>query len=187
MKKWWAPDGVGVGRSRYLSDSRIVRYYAGEGTDDRGRSLAETQGLDHRLMEHRHDFIQWMFPLRQPSGFNPDAPVLSDRDIRAFHDRPDLRANLRRSFEVFLSFLGLELVGGDVRDVADRASRPHVFEIPNHNWLRVTRVLLCLKTLGLDDECQAFFAYLQDAYERGVGVTDGTFAYWRDAAGGVAR
>ncbi len=165
--------------------SPILRYYGGTGADDRGRTLAETQALDARRMEYYHDFIQWLFPLCQPSGYNPGAPVLTDDDVRAFLDRAELRENLRRSFAAFLAFLGLEYADGSVR--AAGPVRPRVFEIPNHNWLRITRVLLCLKTLGLDDECRAFFAYLEGVYEGGGGVTRDTFAYWEGAARGEAR
>ena len=167
--------------------SPIVRYYCGQGTDDRGRTLAETQALDAQRMEYYHDFIQWLFPLRQPSQFNAGAPVLSDEDIREFHERPELRANLRRSFIAFLGFLGLDYHDGIVRADRDRGLRSKIFEIPNHNWLRITRVLLCLKTLGLDEESAAFFEYLKDAYDRRVGITEETFEYWQDAARGIAR
>jgi hypothetical protein len=165
--------------------SAILRYYGGTGTDDRGRTLAETQALDHQRMEYYHDFIQWLFPLRQPSGYNPGAPTLTDDDVRAFHDRPELRENLRQSFAAFLAFLGLEYADGSVRPAGP--VRPRVFEIPNHNWLRITRVLLCLKILGLDDECRAFFAYLKGVFENGSGVTRDRFGYWQDAARGEAR
>jgi hypothetical protein len=167
--------------------SPVVRFYSGQGTDERGRSLADIQGLDDTRMEYFHDFIQWMFPLRQPSAFNAGAPVLTDDDVREFHERPELRAALRRSFEAFLGFLGLEYADGAVRETAKFARRAKVFEIPNHNWLRITRVLLCLHTLGLVDECRAFFDYLKGVYEQRRGVTDDTFQYWRDAASGVAR
>ncbi len=165
--------------------SSIVRYYSGAGTDGRGRTLAETQALDAERMEYYHDFIQWMFPLREPSQYNPDAPTLTDLDIAAFRARPELRANLGGSFVAFLKFLGLEYAGGSVRPSGP--ARPKVFEIPNHNWLRITRVLLCLKILGLDDEARAFFAYLQSVYEGGGGVTRQTFDYWKAAAEGKAR
>jgi hypothetical protein len=167
--------------------SPIVRFYSGQGTDDRRRSLADIQALDDARMEYIHDFIQWMFPLRDRSAYNPEAPVLTDDDVREFHDRPELRAALRRSFEAFLRFLGLEYADGSVRETERFPRRAKVFEIPNHNWLRITRVLLCLHTLGLVDESRAFFDYLQGVYEQRRGVTDDTFAYWRDAASGVAR
>ena len=168
-------------------DSPLVRFYSGEGTDDHGRTLADVLAFDHNRMEYVHDFIQWLFPTCEPSDYNPDAPTLTGDDVRAFRERPELREKLRRSFEGFLDFLGLEYVGDEVGEVAGRGPRRKVFEIPNHNWLRITRVLLCLKTLGLDDECRAFFEYLELVYDRGDGVAAGTFAYWRDASRGVAR
>jgi hypothetical protein len=167
--------------------SPIVRYYSGQGTDDRGRTLAEVQAFDDSMMEYIHDFIQWVFPLRDRSAFHPEAPVLTDEDVRAFRERPELRAALRRSFERFLGFLGLEYAGGAVRETDAFARRARVFEIPNHNWLRITRVLLCLHTLGLPDERRAFFDYLESVYKSRRGVTPDTFAYWSDAARGVAR
>ena len=168
-------------------DSPVVRYYRGKGTDARGRTLAEVQAFDHARMEYVHDFIQWLFPLEQASAYNAGAPILTPADVAAFRDDPALRDDLRRSFSAFLDFLGLEYAAGAVREPAGRATRPKVFATPNHNWLRITRVLLCLKTLGLDDECRAFFAYLESAYRGGAGITADTYAYWRDAADGVAR
>ncbi len=165
--------------------SPILRYYSGKAPDDRGRTLAETQALDASRMEYYHDFIQWLFPLRQASQYNPGAPVLTDADVEEFRNRTELQENLRRSFAAFLRFLGLEYRDGTVHEAGPARSK--LFAIPNHNWLRITRVLLCLKTLGLDDECRAFFAYLKGIYESGSGVTRETFEYWDDAARGVAR
>lgn len=168
--------------------SPLLGYYSGQGTDGKGRTLAEVQALDHNRMEYYHDFIQWMFPLRQASAYNSGAPVLTDDDARAFHERPELRENLRGSFIAFLGFLGL-IFDAEACVVAEAPGGPRrkIFAIPNHNWLRITRVLLCLKTLGLDDECRAFFEYLQGIHERQGQVSAETFDYWRDAAGGVAR
>ena len=164
-----------------MSRSAILQYYSGEGVDSRGRSLAETQALEASRMEYYHDFIQWMFPTRHRSLYNPDAPTLTDDDVAAFHARPELRSNLHRSFVVFLRFLGLELDESTltVRDSADFADRRAVFALPNHNWLRITRVLHSLKSLGLETECQAFFNYLKT-----LEVPDETFRYWSEAARG---
>ena len=44
-----------------------------------------------------------VFPLREPSRFNPDAPLLTDREIDAFAADPTLRAAMGRSLERFLA------------------------------------------------------------------------------------
>ncbi|MGA9391983.1 MAG: opioid growth factor receptor-related protein, partial [Candidatus Sulfotelmatobacter sp.] len=80
------------------SANELVRFYSEEGSDDRGRSLAEVQAWPDDLLESVHDFIQWMFPLPERSAFNPDAPVLDGDTIDQFRSSPKLRANLRISF-----------------------------------------------------------------------------------------
>ena len=136
------------------SSSPIVRFYSGEATDDRGRTLADIQALDHSRMEYFHDFIQWMFPLRDPSQYNPSAPLLTDADVAAFRDRPELRENLAGPSTASSELPGPGILRRRGPRGQGRADRRKIFAIPNHNWLRITRVLLCLKTLGLDQECR---------------------------------
>jgi hypothetical protein len=164
--------------------SRLIDFYRGVGADSQGRMLGEMWSFSDEEMEARHDFIQWMFPLREPSRFNPDAPLLDDDDVAAFHANPHLRANLLRSLDRFLEFVGLVRVGGSVERGPSFARKRSVWLNPNHNWLRVTRVLHCLRALGLEDECRAFFDLLKELYESGEsGITSDTFRYWHGAAG----
>ena len=99
--------------------SQLTAFYRGTGTDVEGRTLAEIWAYSDAELEGVHDFIQWLFPLRERSGFNPDAPLLTDADIAEFRADPTLRANLLRSFEVFLAFLGLRFEGGKVAEAPD--------------------------------------------------------------------
>src|SRR5438067_6338723 len=87
--------------------SRLTEFYRGTGLDTEGRTLSEMWAFRDEEMEAYHDFIQWMFPLRERSQFNPDAPLLSDDDVAAFRDDLTLRAHLLRSLDRFLDFLGL--------------------------------------------------------------------------------
>src|SRR4051812_28735953 len=110
-------------------------------------------------MEAVHDFIQWMFPLREASRFNPDAPLVTEADIEAFRADPALRDSLGRSFGRFLAFLGLAIEGGRVVESTDFARKRDVWRYSNHNWLRISRVLTSLRILGLEDESRAFFNF----------------------------
>src|SRR4051812_18614981 len=115
--------------------SELVKFYSGAAPDDRGRFLSEIQGWpDHRL-EQVHDFIQWLFPLREPSGANPDAPALDDADIREFRSSPELQSNLRASYLRMLSFYS--------------APAKHWLTPGNHNHLRITRMIKSMRLLGL--------------------------------------
>jgi hypothetical protein len=143
--------------------SRLVDFYRGQATDTKGRSLADLWAWEDDRLEEVHDFIQWLFPLPEPSRFNPDAPLLTDADVAAFGGDEQLRANLRKSFTRILAFLGLaQTEGGQVVEGPGFAARaPDVWAHPSHNWLRITRILRSLRLLGLQAEARALYAWLQ--------------------------
>jgi hypothetical protein len=169
--------------------SQLVDFYRGTGTDSEGRRLDDILAWRDGQLEAVHDFIQWLFPLPEPSRFNPDAPLLTPEEIATFRDDPALRANLRRSFERILSFLGLmENADGQVEPGPNFDRRaPDVWDYPNHNWLRITRILRSLRLLGLEAEAQALYRRLEDIHtRRRFPIGDDTFRYWTDAVRGTS-
>jgi hypothetical protein len=164
--------------------SQLLAFYRGEGTDAEGRSLQELRSWNNDELERVHDFIQWMFPLREPSRFNPDAPLLTAADVAAFRGDAFLRSRLTKSFERILVFLGLSLAeNGTIVEGPNFADRvPEIWAAPNHNWLRITRILKSLTALGLESEAQALFARLEALYtECRFPITTDTFRYWSEA------
>jgi hypothetical protein len=162
--------------------SRLIEFYRGTGTDNTGRTLARILDYDDDAMESSHDFIQWLFPLREASQFNRHAPLLSDADIATFRADADLRANLLRSLDRFLTFLGLERKTDRIEPGPGYDARSDVLNSPNHNWLRITRVLHCLRLLGLEDEGRRLFDCLERLQAAGKAeITRDTFRYWRGA------
>src|SRR6266446_244642 len=89
--------------------SQIVEFYRGTATDAEGRLLADIWTWNDEDLEDVHDYIQWLFPLPEPSQFNPNAPLLTSADIAIFSEDQKLRANVRKSFERIVTFLGLEV------------------------------------------------------------------------------
>jgi hypothetical protein len=52
----------------------------------------------------------------------------------------------------------------------------------DHNHLRITRILRCLRVLGLQRECETFFAALEDVFaDSNVSISDRSMMYWRRA------
>jgi hypothetical protein len=81
-------------------------------------------------------------------------------------------------------FLGLSRAAdGSVAEGANFADRvPQVWQYPNHNWLRITRIIRCLCLLGLKQEAAALFTRLEAVYSaRKYPITGDTFRYWTDA------
>jgi hypothetical protein len=171
------------------SPGRLVSFYAGESTDDSGRSLDEILSWSDDRLEDVHDYIQWLFPLKERSRFNPAAPILSDELISSFRSDARLREKLIKSFKRMLAFYGFdsEEKGGafTLSRSGEYGERKSVWvNHGNHNYLRITRILTSLRLLGLEQCALAFFDALTEVYQeekREIGVT--AFNYWRQAAG----
>ena len=123
-------------------------------------------------LENSHDYIQYLFPLPEKSPVNPSAPLITKDVFVAFRaDTPDgeaLRSNLRKAFNRMLAFYGFDLVTGMPRDpsLGVFVSNNHQTRFLNwvrrfdHNHLRITRIIRCLRLLGLEEEAGAFYSAL---------------------------
>jgi hypothetical protein len=130
--------------------------------DAEGRYLSEILAFTDEEMEFKHDFIQWLFPLPAPSHFNLRAPVLTRHDVAAFKQDSRLRANLRRSFDRFLAFLGLARNGRAIVERSNFDARlTDVWTHPNHNWRRITRVLASMSILGFREDARLLYQWLR--------------------------
>jgi hypothetical protein len=162
---------------------RIVSFYECALPDNRGRRLIEIQRWSDEQLESVHDYIQWLFPLPEPSAFNASAPVLSQQNIAEFCSRADLRDRLHSSFLRMLAFYGFE-----PRLPVERApnfeERAQNWLMPgNHNHLRITRILKSLRLLGLEADADAFFEALAGLYrERPGAISSETFRFWQTAS-----
>ena len=173
-----------------MLNSRIIGFYSGNEPDHRGRYLHEIQAWPDDQLEAVHDYIQWLFPLPEPSGFNVAAPVLSQESIREFRTRPDLQQKLRVSFLRLMNFYGIEARSGEritVTRAPTLAAKATVWLSPgNHNHLWITRILRCLSVLGLEVEAKAFFDCLFEIYadeqnKPMPAISNETMLYWREA------
>jgi hypothetical protein len=165
-------------------DSPLVRFYAGAAADPRGRMIGDIWAWDDAALERVHDYIQWLFPLPEPSQFNDGAPLLTRDDTAAFAARAALRANLRRSFARQLAFYGFALTDEPrVTRAADFPAKAANWLTPmNHNFLRITRILRSLTLLGLGGEARAFLAALEEVYAGGgVAIGMRSLNFWRGA------
>ena len=127
----------------------IVGFLEGKTPDHRGRTLSMVLALSDKRAEQTHDYVQWLFPLDEPSGSVQGAPVLSDLDIDEIKKSPAAQANLIKASEWFFQFLN--------RNQSWIAKY-------DHNQLRITRTIRSLWLLVGDVEAgnfrQSIFDYL---------------------------
>jgi hypothetical protein len=183
-------------RSPVANNIQIIGFYSGTEPDHRGRYVHEIQAWPDDQLEAIHDYIQWLFPLPERSGFNVVAPVLTRESIQEFRTQPDLQQQLRGSFLRMMSFYGFETRFGKqitVTRAPNFAAKATGWLSPgNHNHLRITRILRCLTVLGLEAEAKAFFGCLSEIYEDEQNktlpaISDETMLYWREAVGGAGQ
>ena len=161
--------------------SQLLDFYRGQGTDAEGRSLEDIWTWEGDALEEVHDFIQWLFPLPEPSQFNPDAPLLTEDDIAAFKSDSVLQANLMKSFERILCFFGFSMTAdGKVVEGDNFQKRiADVWAMPNHNWLRITRILRSLSLLGMKTQAKAVYDRLSAYYQSSrFPIPANTFRFW---------
>ncbi|WP_375497776.1 opioid growth factor receptor-related protein [uncultured Nostoc sp.] len=163
----------------------LVPFYLGEQRDSKGRTIQEMWTWDFEELECVHDYIQWLFPLPERSAFNRDAPIVDEKVIQAFQSNPHLRQNLLHSFTVMLQFYGLQRYENNDGKIVVSQSEAYPNRkrewicIFNHNYLRITRILKCLMTFGLENEAQAFYECLRQIYrENSDRIGSETFQYW---------
>ena len=119
----------------------IVGFLEGKTPDHRGRILAMLlQQTDHQA-ETTHDYIQWMFPLDEPSRSVNGAPVLTALDIDEIRQSSLAQINLAKSARWFVGFL---------------ERNDHWISKYNHNHLRITRVIKSLRLLASDEAADEF-------------------------------
>ncbi|KAH7397704.1 opioid growth factor receptor conserved region-domain-containing protein [Cadophora sp. MPI-SDFR-AT-0126] len=164
--------------------SLLITFYEGSQPDHRGRYLSDILEWDANKLESAHDYIQIVFPLPEESGVQWNAPTINRQVFDAFRARPELRQRLKESFRKILWFYGFVLVeredGIEVGRGANWDSHyAHWDARFDHNHLRITRIIRCLRVLGLEDEALAFY----DALEQSAClVSSRSREYWRRAA-----
>ncbi|CAK4030315.1 opioid growth factor receptor region [Lecanosticta acicola] len=170
----------------------IVRFYSKPDKnhpsteDPEGRTLKDMLNYSNDELESHHDYIQYLFPLPEKSMVNPEAVLIDLETYHAFQEDPTLRARLFEAFKRMASFYGFDLTGSEkdpvltpkenFKKLAGQTWLTHF----DHNHLRITRIIRCLRVLSLEKVATAFFESLE-AYA-GNKVNAKSRDVWRKAA-----
>lgn len=149
------------------ASASIVAFLEGEGPDACGRAVFNVLAFNNAEIESHHDFIQWLFPLREPSRAVPDSPVLTDADVEAIKQSGMAQCALAAATDRMDAFY---------RDT-------HDWLMPNdHNHLRITRIIRSLRQLVGDEQADAFRASILSRVEATrAPVSARSRGYWTTA------
>ena len=110
----------------------IKEFLEGLQPNTSGKTIAEIYGYTDQQIESEHTFIQWLFPLDEPSRNVRNSPVLGPDEIALIMESPTAQGNLKKSAGWYLGFL---------------SRNSHWIKRYDHNHLRITRVIKSLRLL----------------------------------------
>ena len=146
--------------------SELQRFLKGDGRDGAGRTIDDVLSFDDDQLERRHDFIQWLFPMLEPSRVVPGSPVLRPDDVDALRASATAQANLSRAAERMLRFY---------------ARTPQWRRAFDHNHLRITRIIRSLRLLAGGGAADEFRTSVLTLAGEATSVNEASLRFWREA------
>ena len=146
----------------------FLNFLSKEGNDFKGRTLESIWSFSDEDIERTHDFIQILFPLNKPSESTFHGYYLDSEDlIEQIRSNTIARENILKSSNWYLSFL--------TRNVW-LWNRNY-----DHNQLRITRVIECLRLLISEDEADKFYDDVLKIIKDNNKVNQTSLNFWKNA------
>ena len=145
----------------------VFHFLEGAIPDGRGRTLSMIMAFDDQKIESTHDFIQWIFPLDEPSRSHLGAPVLDLFEIEEIKSSDVALENLMQSADWYFGFL---------------QRHDHWIRQYDHNHLRISRAIKSLRLLVSDEVADRYKAAILDFLGGNISaISERSRGYWLNA------
>ena len=142
-------------------------FFLHESPDFKHRTLKDVWSFDDKKIERTHDFIQILFPLSEKSGSSFHGLYLDDESkILELQSNPEAKNNIIKSAAWFYGFL---------------ERNQHWHQAYDHNHLRITRVIKCLRLLVSDDEANKFRQDVLTLISDNSKINQTSLDFWNNA------
>ena len=136
-------------------------------TDFKGRFLSDIWEYSDNNIESQNDFIQLLFPLNKPSRAVLHGYYLNEKNlIDQIRNDQSAKENLMKSKDWFVGFLSRNNQWKNYSD---------------HNQLRITRVIECLRLLVSKKEADLFYKKIITMLGSDYKVNKKTLEFWSNA------
>ncbi|RLV58635.1 hypothetical protein D5018_16340 [Parashewanella curva] len=132
-------------------------------------TLPQINAFTERERENQHNFIQLVFPSTECSRYNPKAPLLTQEMVLDIQHDKRLQREIFKQFNAMLNHWGIKLTDErfeedltDAFHVSKFGKRVNNQENYDHNFQRITRVIIFLKQSGFETLATDFNRFLQD-------------------------
>jgi hypothetical protein len=134
--------------------------------DFKGRMIQDIWNYSDEEIESIHDFIQILFPLNKKSQSVFHGHYLDNDDlVQSLKGDVQVKENILKSSEWFLTFL---------------EKNSHWKSRYDHNQLRITRIIECLRLLVGDDEADNFYESIIELC-KDKNINKKTIEFWNNA------
>lgn len=145
----------------------ILQFLRGTGPDIEGRYHADILKFSDEELERVHNYIQWLFPLREQSDAVPGSPFLYD----------DAIVEILRNDEAVQE----NLVNALMRMERFYERNDHWLRQNDHNHLRITRILKSVSLLSSKENARDFYDFILRRVDSAKPVTDESLEYWKQS------
>jgi hypothetical protein len=150
-----------------MQDEVLINFLRGMGPDSQGRYHSDILKFSDEELESSHNYIQWLFPLREPSEAVPESPFLESVAVIE---------QLRRDEDVQES-----MVTALIRMHRFYEDNDHWLRQGDHNHLRITRILKSITLLNTRKNAQDFYDFILRRVESAQPVTAESLNYWKES------
>ena len=138
------------------------------GVDFKGRTLEMIWSFTDEQIESIHDFVQIIFPLAKPSESTFHGYYLSSQEIiNKIKGNQTAKENILKSSKWYFSFLKRNIW---------LWNRKY-----DHNQLRITRVIECLRLLVSEQEADKFYENVLKIIEDDNRINEISLNFWNKA------
>ena len=127
-----------------IASNRITDFLTGDGMTTEGFTLNDILAMSDEELESNHRYIQWLFPLNEPSEMVPNAPYLTSADTALLAANPAAKANMQKGLARMKLFY----------------ERTDFITPFNHNLRRISRILKSLVLMGLRTDAEVFREFI---------------------------
>ena len=145
----------------------LYKFLKNEEKDFQGRFLSDIWSFTDNEIEDSHDFIQLIFPLDKPSETLHHNIYLKDvNEFLKIKSDKIIKKNIIKSKDWFINFL-------------KRNDQWKLYS--DHNQLRITRIIECLRLLISDEEADTFYSLILSMVREETEINEITLDYWSKA------
>lgn len=145
----------------------LYKFLKNEERDFQGRFLSDIWNFSDDEIEDSHDFIQILFPLDKPSEAVYHNIYLKDvNEFLKIKNDEIIKKNIIKSKNWFIKFLKRNDQWKSYSD---------------HNQLRITRIIECLRLLISDEEAESFYSLILSMVGKETEINEITLDYWSKA------